>query len=334
MHERKWWEMRTEMLVEELGIRIGLGTFPFAGVFGDVTQDQANEVFRAFIDLGGRYVETAPSYPYSAVDMGDLLAVAPRSAFFLATKCVTGKNRRGETVEIGERHHLRRQVEQELTRLRTGHVDLLQAHHPPEDVSMHDLASALLELRDEGLTRFVGISNVDLAQVEEFVSAGPLDFVQNRWSLLHRAAHRPLLRFCGENGIYFNPFQVIERGQLTEAPSIQAERRNSDLRTTKQEYVGERYTVVRDWVESELRPIAQDADCDLESLAIGWLLAQPQVAVAVVGAKSPQQIQGLARRATPLSPEVVAEVDRRFAAFEQSIEDEHGQSVEAFRGLT
>jgi myo-inositol catabolism protein IolS len=320
-------------LATEIGIGVGLGTFPFASVFGSVTQAEAIDVFHAFIKSGGRYVETAPSYPYSSVDIGEMLATIPRSSYFLATKCVTGVDEIGRPVRSGRSSFLRWQVERELSRLRTESVDLLQAHNPPDDTSMDDLATILALLREEGLCRFIGISNVTFEQVRAFSTSVMPDFIQNRWSLLHRSSHDPLIGFCKEHRVYFNPYQAIERGQLTDEPSAPENWSVDDLRRRKPEYQGEPDEVIRDWIARDLRPLAREAGHSVESLAIGWVLSQPQVAVVVVGAKTPSQIRALADPGKPLDSHLVDEIDHCVRTLEERIRGEYGQSLDAFRGL-
>ncbi len=310
---------------------IGLGTFPFSGVFSKVEQETAKQIVSQFLESGGWYIETAPVYPVDRVDLGSVLRDFDRSDFFIATKCVTGKDASGNTIRSGKRDHLRAQCTGEIARLGVGHLDLLQLHTVPEDAAAEESFGTLTELRDEGLVRNVGVSNVTASQLAAFQSVGEVNFVQNRFSFIHRAQHRAIEKFCLENQILLNPYQVIERGLLTDNPP--EEFREGDLRNSKYEYSGDVYHVIRAWVLESLAPIAAENGLSITELALGWVLGQPGIGIVPVGATSPGQVAKNMAVGRTLSDEALAAMDSAFADLEASIRSRVGLSVDEYRGL-
>ena len=169
-----------------VGREIGLGTFPFSGVFSPVDAATAHDIVGTFLDLGGRYLETAPIYPVGDVVLGEVLADFPRDAYLLGTKCVTFPDAAGAPQTLGAPQHTRRQVESELARLGVDYLDLVATHRTPTDVSPEEAMAGLETLRAEGLVRMIGVSNASAADLASYVQGGTVDLVQNRYSLVHR----------------------------------------------------------------------------------------------------------------------------------------------------
>jgi methylglyoxal reductase len=321
-------ELRTE-----LGSPVGLGTFPFSGVFSPVDQDLASEIIDRFISGGGRYIETAPSYPVRAVDLGKALQPFKRDQFFLATKCVTGTDEQGNKVRSGKREFIEKQCEAELRRLGLENVDLIQAHSVPEDVTIGEAAEALEVLRSRGLTRFIGVSNVDSEQLAQFSNHAQIDFVQNRFSMIHRETHRTIEEFCERHEIWLNPYQVIERGQLGSEPLSPDGWTEGDLRRTKHEYSGEIYATIRGWVDRVLTPLADQYGQAVEVLALRWALSQPRVAVCVVGATKVWQMERNLGADSPLTQAALDSIEIAYNELVSEISNRFGLSVSEYRGL-
>ena len=311
---------------------IGLGTFPFSGVFSTVDSPTAADILRSFFSGGGWYIETAPVYAPNGIDLGNLLKAYPRESFFLATKCVTGKDATGTTIRSGKTSHIRSQLHAELKRLGVDYLDLLQMHIVPEDAGPEESFGTLLEMKGEGIALNIGVSNVYLSQLRSFAAVGPVDFVQNRLSYLHRSQYHEIQGFCETNGILLNPYQVIERGLLTDNPPLSF--RAGDLRNSKYEYSGDVYHFIRSWVLSELKPIADSAGLSVTTIALGWALALPAIGVVPVGATRSGQISSdLTAAATPIPSDVLAEMEVAYTQLEATVRERVGLSLDEYRGL-
>lgn len=315
--------------------QVGLGTFPFSGVFSHVTHREAKKIVDAFIEGGGRYIETAPVYPVRDVQLGDILKNVPRKSLFISTKCVTGADAQGNKIRSGKRKVVMAQCKAERERLGVDCLDLLQAHTVAGDAPIHETARALQALKDEGQVRFIGVSNVRLEQLQEFTDHASVDLVQNRFSFIHRSEHRLIEPYCEEMGIYFNPYQVIERGQLTtKYSSRRAPWPKDDLRYSKHEYEGEAHSTILTWVAEELSPIANDLDTRIEALVLAWTLQQPRVLVPVVGVTKSSQVAELVQASkVSIDDGVKARLDRAYLSLETRIKDHYGLSIDEYRGL-
>ncbi len=314
--------------------QIGLGTFPFSGVFSPISQEEAEGVVKEFVNMGGHYIETAPIYPRNNVDLSKLLALFNREDVFVGTKCVLSLDENGKQYSSGKSDALKRQCIDEIKRLGVDYLDLLEAHVTATDAPAEEVAGTLNELKKEGLVRYIGASNASLQDMRGYIDGGGVDFVQNRYSIIHRRPTESITMICEEHDIKFNPYQVIERGQLNNAAADAGEWREGDLRAQKAEYVGDAYERVHNWVRNVLGKIAGDAGMNLSELSIRWVLSKRQVTMPVIGATKVWQIkQNMSVAAEPLSKDVLSAVDAAYTSFSMEIDKIFGLSIEEFRGL-
>lgn len=317
----------------DIGAGIGLGTFPFSNGFTAIDQAEAEKIVSKFTDLGGRYLETAPVYEINSVSLKDIVARYRRDDLFIATKCVTGF-KDGARVRSGNPEWIRFQIESELFRLSITHLDLIQAHIVPTDCTIEELVSTLEDARASGKTRYIGLSNVSAEQLTRALSVAKVDFVQNRFSFLHRPSHRGVDEICQSHGIVMNPYQVIERGQLAALARRAPERRDDDIRNQKHEYAGEPFAVVRSWIEELLLPIAKENRVDLETLVIAWTQAQRGNVVPVVGFTSATQVEPvLSAERLVLSAEALRKMELAYAEMNRRTQDQFGLNLDEYRGL-
>lgn len=314
--------------------QIGLGTFPFSGVFSPISQEQAESIVDKFLELGGHYIETAPIYPRNNVNMASLIKKFQRSDLLIGSKCVLSLDATGTTVSSGKPEEIRKQCLEEMKRLQIDYLDLLEAHVTAGDVEPKVVAEALNELKREGLVRYIGASNASPADIVSYIEGGGLDFIQNRYSIIHRQPTESISDLCEKYNIKFNPYQVIERGQLINTDNSAGEWREGDLRAKKSEYVGDVYDRVHTWAINTLGKISREAGITLEELSIRWVFSQKQVTIPVIGATKIWQINKNMNAGTEsLSKDLLDAVDKAYFMFAKEIQDVFGLSIEEFRGL-
>lgn len=167
------------------------------------------EVLRNFPGLGGKLVDTAPSYGNAETVVGNLLAeLGNRDQIFLATK--VGAGRQGRAAGIAE-------MEGSLTRLQTDHFDLLEIHNLSGTA---DMLPVLREWKQEGRIRYYGITTTSKNQYEElagFMRTEPLDFIQVDYAIDNRSAEDLLLPLAQERGIAVLTALPFGRGRVFEA---------------------------------------------------------------------------------------------------------------------
>ncbi|MFF7690161.1 aldo/keto reductase [Streptomyces syringium] len=188
------------------------GTAPFGnGVPRD--REQAIGVLRRAVELGVNHIDTAAFYFSATRSANELInrALAPYPEdLVITTKVWPGRGPSGEwwwaTPE-----QLRGQVEENLRQLGRDHLDVVNLRVPPSwrTGSIGEHLGALAELRDAGLIRHLGISNVTSEQLAEALAVAPVVCVQNPYGIGASNEDRALLRLCGELGLAFVPFFAI-----------------------------------------------------------------------------------------------------------------------------
>ncbi|MET8543769.1 aldo/keto reductase [Kitasatospora sp. NPDC004799] len=175
-------------------------------------RDQALRVLRRAVELGVDHIDTAAFYFSPLRSANELInrALAPYAEdLVIATKVGPGRGLDGEWVEHARTPEaLRAQVEQNLRELGRDHLDLVNLRVLGTD-SVAERFGALAELREAGLIRQLGLSNVHPHQLVEARTIAPVVCVQNPYGIGAPAAQDELLRICGELGIAFVPFYAI-----------------------------------------------------------------------------------------------------------------------------
>ena len=314
--------------------QIGLGTFPFSNVFSPVSQELAENIVKKFIDLGGHYIETAPTYPKNRIDLPRIIKKFRREDLFIGTKCVLGINHHGLKVISGNREDIREQCFKELERLGIDYIDLLEAHLTPTDVAPYEVTETLYQLKREGVVRCIGASNVTIKDIHLYNKWRKLDFIQNRYSIIHRSEIDSIMDYAIKKDIRFNPFQVIERGQLVNTAYDSGKWRRGDIRAEKKEYSGDVYKKFHLWTLNKLGEIANQAGMSLEEICIRWVFSNPLVTIPVIGATKVWQVEKNMRVGTKgLPSDVLEAIEYEYHSLENELFDEQGMSIEQYRGI-
>lgn len=198
---------------------VGLGTFPLAGPFSPVSPEDAITILDAYFNAGGLYLDTAPTYAFGGVEklLGSYLHGRPRESFVLSSSC--GYVRDGEGYRVsGQRADVLRDAAESLERLNLDYFDIYISHIPDLNTPLEETASALQELKDAGLARRIGVSNVTSEQLRRYRSAGDISIVQNRFSYVNRTVTQTLQDEL--SGVDMVAYQVIERGLLSAGEAV------------------------------------------------------------------------------------------------------------------
>jgi aryl-alcohol dehydrogenase-like predicted oxidoreductase len=293
--------------------RIAFGNWSAGGDWGSVDRRAAVSATREALDLGITLFDTARAYGFGAAEevLGEALRPEIRSAresLVLATKGGLRKDG-GLTVRDSSPAALRSDLEASLRALGTDYIDIYQIHWPDPATPIATTAETLDEFVRQGLVRHVGVSNYDPREMTEFQRVRPIDTLQPPYHLFRREIEQSILPFAREHGIgvlVYGPLaHGLLSGRMTETTTFAPDdwRSNSDL------FVGETFrrnlAVVR-----ELTQFAARRDATVAQLAIAWTLANAAVDVAIVGARSPEQIRQTAPAADlRLSPEDIAQIE-------------------------
>ena len=285
--------------------RLGFGSWAVGGggwSFGWGPQDDAASLatMRHALELGINWVDTAAVYGlgHSEEVVGRLLRELPPSKRpLIFTKCGLVWDEHDPMApprQVLKPDSIRRECEASLRRLGVERIDLYQFHWPDETgTAIEDSWAAMAKLVEEGKVRAAGVSNFDVALLDRCEAIRHVDSLQPPFSLINRAAAKREIPWCASHDTGVIVYSPMQSGLLTD--SFTAERVSSlaadDWRRRAPEFqppsLG-RNLRLRD----ALRPIAQRHGASVSSVAIAWALAWPGVTGAIVGARTPKQVDG------------------------------------------
>jgi pyridoxine 4-dehydrogenase len=180
------------------------------GIWGEPPdRDEAKAVLRRAIELGVNFIDTADSYGPEVSEMLIAEALSPYPEdLVIATKGGLERTGPNRWPANGRPEHLREACEGSLRRLKLEQIPLYQLHRPDPKVPFEDSVGALVELRNEGKIRHIGISNVTEDQVRRAQRLAPIVSIQNRYSLEDRESD-PLIDLCEQETMVFLPWAPI-----------------------------------------------------------------------------------------------------------------------------
>jgi aryl-alcohol dehydrogenase-like predicted oxidoreductase len=259
-----------------------------------VDREAALGATREALALGITLFDTAHAYGFGAAEqlLGEALAPeiqSARESVVIATKGGL-RHQDGMSIRDSSPAALRRDLEASLRALGTDYVDLYQVHWPDPATPITTTAETLDEFVREGLVRFVGVSNYDARQMAAFQQVRPIDTLQPPYHLFRREIEESTLPFAREHDIGVLVYGPMAHGLLTGRMSADTTFAPGDWRAKSDMFQGEAFrrnlAVVRDLAE-----FASRRNATVGQLAIAWTLANPAVHVAIVGARSAEQIR-------------------------------------------
>jgi aryl-alcohol dehydrogenase-like predicted oxidoreductase len=290
---------------------ISLGSWLTYG--GGVPAAQAEACVAKAFEVGINFIDTANVYARGGAEelLGRVLAGRPRDSYILATKLYFPMNG-----DHGlSREQVFKQIDASLARLCTDYVDLYQCHRYDWDTPLEETMEALTEVVHQGKARYLGFSEwpvdriraaLELPGVEKFVSSQP------QYSLLWREPEREIFELCAQNGISQIVWSPLAQGALTgkykpgEAPP-----RGSRATSREMGWAMDRFRD-DDVLEAvqRLRPIADRLGITMAQLALAWVLREPGVASAIIGASRPEQVEeNAAASGVELDQQTLQEID-------------------------
>jgi len=261
--------------------RVGLGCNQFGR---KLDREATRAVVEAALEVGVTFFDTADVYGSGESERFIGAALGRRRAdVVLGTKF-------GQDASVpgpgGSREHLRRALVASLERLGTDVIDLYTYHRPDGITPLEETLTAMQELVDEGRVRWLGLSNVDAAQVAAAASSGvTVVAVQNEYSLLHRDDDAEVLPLCLRHGIGYVPYFPLASGLLT------GKYRRGEPAPAGSRLAG-RQIDERDLETVEaLERVGAERGRGILELAVGGLASIPGVASVIAGATSPEQVR-------------------------------------------
>lgn len=283
--------------------KIGLGTWAMGGgdwKFGWGPQEDSASVqaIHAALDQGINWIDTAAIYGHGhAEEVVGKAIKGIRNEVIIATKC--GRVWEGDSREIGKSlrpDSIRREVEASLKRLAIEVIDLYQIHWPEPDEEIEEGWGTVADLVREGKIRYGGVSNFSLEQLKRAQAIHPIASLQPPYSMLRREIEEEIIAYCGTNQIGIIAYSPMQAGLLT--GKFTKERAaglpESDWRSKHPFFMEPQLSVNLKAID-QLRKIANEKLISLSQLSLTWVLRNEEVTSAIVGARSPQQIEETAK---------------------------------------
>ena len=270
---------------------ICLGTWTTFG--GSLDEDAAIAVVDAAFDLGINFFDTANTYSEGRSEqvLGRALAGRPRDSYVLATKVRAQAPDGGRGLSRSQVLH---QIDQSLERLGAEFVDLYQCHWWDEEVPLAETLEAMTEIVEAGKARYIGCSNWSGEQIQQAIDLarehGYVKIVssQPEYSLLQREPEGDVIPVSEANGISQVVYSPLAQGVLS-GKYVPGEAAGDGTRgSARGEWMKFLAADVLARVQ-RLRPIADRLGISTAQLALAWILREPNVASAIVGASRPDQ---------------------------------------------
>ena len=303
---------KTEINISE----VALGCWPIAGLASPGTNDPDSvATIHACFELGINHLDTAYCYGHAG-ESEKLIGKAlgrRRDEMVIATKGGLHFNEQGKMVHDASPATLRRQCEQSLRRLKTDRVELLYLHAPDKNVPLAESAGAVKQLLDEGKTRSVGVSNVNLSQLEAFAAECPIAAYQPPYNMLQRQIEADTLPWCRARGVAVLVYWPLMKGLLAGKLGRDHVFAPSDSRRKYPMFQGQEWFKNHDLID-KLCALAEKTGHTVAELVINWTIHQPGITAALCGAKLPEQIRETAGGSGwQLTGEQLGQIDRILA---------------------
>jgi len=287
------------MLIRQLGKNgpnltvMGFGAWAIGGPWqwgwGKVDDDESIKAIHAALDNGINWIDTAAVYGFGHSEKVVAKAVKGiRDKVFIATKCGLVNDGKGDAINNNSPDSIRKELEDSLIRLETDHIDLYQIHWPDPNVPVEDSWGTMVELQKEGKVRFIGVSNFDVQLLEKCMSIAQVQSLQPPFSMLNRNVGNEILPYCLKNEIGVVAYSPMQAGLLS--GKFDMNRVAADDWRRKSPFFREPNLSKSLQLVEKLRAIAARSNKSVGNLAVAWVLRNPALTSAIVGARTEEQV--------------------------------------------
>jgi aryl-alcohol dehydrogenase-like predicted oxidoreductase len=289
---------------------IGGGNWEFA--WGAQDDNESVETIERALDSGINWIDTAAIYGlgHSEEVVAKALKNSPHKPYVF-TKCSMRWFPDRQIYRSLKAGSLQEEIENSLQRLRVDTIDLYQIHWPNPEDEIEEGWETLARFQEEGKVRHIGVSNFNVEQMKRVQKIAPITSLQPPYSLLNRKIEDEILPFCLENHIGVINYSPMVSGLLT--GKMTAERIKSlpedDWRKRSANFIEPKLSKNLELVEL-LREIGKAHNVEPGVVAIAWTLRHPAITAAIVGARRPDQVDGVLPAATfRLSEQEIAKIE-------------------------
>jgi aryl-alcohol dehydrogenase-like predicted oxidoreductase len=304
---------------------VGFGAWAIGGSGWDFAwghQEDADSIaaIQRSIELGVDWVDTAAVYGtgHSEESVAQALKNWQGPRPYIFTKCVLRWDDQGHVSQNHTAASVRQECEDSLRRLQIEVIDLYQMHWPPSDngPGLEEAWQTMAALQKEGKVRWIGVSNFNVAQIQRAEAIAPVTSLQPPYSMIRRSVEKEILPYCKQQGIGVISYAPMASGLLTGAMTREraAALPADDFRSRNPEFREPRLSKNIELVD-RLRKVGARHGRNPGEVAIAWVLSNPSVTGAIVGARNAQQAEGVMRAGElKLTQEEIAEIEGAAAA--------------------
>ncbi len=279
---------------------LGIGAWAMGGggwAFGWGPQDDEDSVgaIHAALDRGINWIDRAAVYGLGHSEEVVARALQGRGDRpYVFTKCERVWDEKGQIGRSLKRDSIRRECEASLRRLQVEAIDLYQIHWPDPDPDIEEGWSAMAELQKEGKARWIGVSNFNAGQLSRAQAIAPVTSLQPPYSILSPEIETGVLPFCGARQIGVIVYSPMKSGMLTGAMTREriAALPDDDFRKGSPNF-NEPLLTRNLGLAYLLKQIGAQQGRTAGEVALAWTLRREEVTGAIVGLRSPQQVDGI-----------------------------------------
>jgi myo-inositol catabolism protein IolS len=279
---------------------ITLGSWPMSGDrYGRIDDSEAVRTIHAAMGQGITSFDTAPGYGdgHAEETLGAAL-VGRRDQAVVTTKCgiVSRDPRTGQPGRNASRESMLREIDDSLRRLRTDHVDVYLVHWPDPQTPLEETVVTLHEIKRAGKTRLVGVSNFDVELLDNVRQYGNIDVLQVGYNLFDWRMEREVFPYCQQHSIGVMAYGSLAYGLLTGAFTEDTTFEPADWRSNGVAFGqpilgGDNFRHNVGLVRRLRDEVAAPKGLTVAQLALAWVVRNPIITTAMVGARVPAEIE-------------------------------------------
>jgi aryl-alcohol dehydrogenase-like predicted oxidoreductase len=278
---------------------IGGGNWEFA--WGHQDDDESVRTIERALDAGINWIDTAAIYGLGHSE--EVVAKALKNATsepYIFTKCSMRWDENRQIYRSLKAESLQEELENSLRRLNVDVIDLYQVHWPNPEDQLEEGWETLARFKEQGKVRYIGVSNFSVEQMKRVQKIAPITALQPPYSMLRRDIEAEILPFCEAHNIGVINYSPMASGLLSgkmTAERIAKMRSADDWRKRSPNFNEPRLSQILKLVEL-LREISKAHNVEPGVVAIAWTLRLPTITAAIVGARRPDQVDGILPGAT------------------------------------
>lgn len=304
----------SDLMITPLGVgawAMGGGGWAFA--WGPQDDEESIAAIRAAVEAGWNWIDTAAVYGlgHSEEVVAKAVEGLPNKPYVF-TKCARIWDENGKIGKKLKADSVRKECEASLKRLKVDAIDLYQIHWPEPDEEVEEGWTELSKLKKEGKVRWIGVSNFSVSQMERAAAIAPITSLQPPYSAVTPDIEKEILPYCLKNNIgtlIYSPMKSgLLSGRMTKerVANMPADDHRQRMPNFQEPLLSRNLKLVE-----VLRAIGARHGKTPGETAIAWVLRHPAVTAAIVGLRSPEQLNGVSGAAEwRLTPEEVTEIDR------------------------